>query len=308
MKLYFAPLEGITGYVFRQAHWKYYGGPDKYFAPFVSPNGNKCFTNRERNDILPEHNAGMPVVPQILTNSADAFINTANQLEEYGYHEVNLNLGCPSGTVVTKYKGAGFLAKPEELDQFLYRIFESCHIKISVKTRIGKDSPEEFPKLMDIFNRYPLEEIIIHPRCQIDMYRGNPDMDVWKYGKEHSKNPVCYNGDIRSRKDYETLVTENEDLYGVMLGRGLITHPDLTLVIKGENISKERFCTFHNEILQGYRNIMSGDRNTLFKMKELWFYWIQNFPESEKIYKKIKKATNVKEYEIAVNELFRQYL
>ena len=110
MEFYFAPMEGITGYIYRNAHQKFFPGMDKYFTPFLSPNENRALNPKEKKDILREHNIDLYVTPQILTNRADFFLRAARELkEEYGYEEVNLNLGCPSGTVVSKGKGAGFL-------------------------------------------------------------------------------------------------------------------------------------------------------------------------------------------------------
>lgn len=306
MKLYFAPMEGITGYVYRRAHHKYYKGVDKYFTPFVSPTKNKCFSNRERNDILPEHNEGMKVVPQILTNSSAYFIQTANALREYGYEEVNLNLGCPSGTVVTKFKGAGFLAKPQELEIFLAEIFDALDMKVSVKTRIGIEKPQEFAALLPVFNSVPLEELIIHPRCRIDMYQGEVSSGTFAYAYKNSKNTVCYNGDILTQEDIQKQKKTYPGLDRCMIGRGLLRNP--TLCEEGaQGMDMERFRAFHEEVLQGYCAIMSGDRNTLFKMKELWFYMIQSFPGKEKYYKKIKKAESVSEYQRMCREFFLSF-
>ena len=159
-KFYFAPLEGISGYVYRKAYEHYFGGIDKYFIPFIKPNQKGKLSSREKNDILPMHNQGMCAVPQILTNSAEDFIKTAERLQEYGYEEVNLNLGCPSKTVVSKGRGSGFLAEPDRLNAFLEEIFNETPIRISVKTRIGKESPEEWIRLLEIYNQYPMEEFI----------------------------------------------------------------------------------------------------------------------------------------------------
>lgn len=117
----FAPMEGITGYVYRSAHHALFPHVDRYFTPFLQPNQNHRFASRERNDVLPEHNKGITLIPQILTNRAEDFIWMAGELEALGYDEVNLNLGCPSGTVVTKYKGAGFLAKRKSWIRFSTR-------------------------------------------------------------------------------------------------------------------------------------------------------------------------------------------
>ena len=167
-QFYFAPLEGITTYIYRNLHHQKFGSMDKYFTPFVSPTSNHDFKSRAKKDVIPEHNQGIPVVPQILSNRSDEFVYTASRLIEYGYHEINLNLGCPSGTVVSKGRGSGFLAKPEELDRFLDDIFSQCEVPISVKTRLGRYSPDEFPDLLEIYNRYPIEELTIHPRIRDD--------------------------------------------------------------------------------------------------------------------------------------------
>ena len=173
MKYYFAPMEGITGYIYRNVHHRFFPGMDKYFSPFISPGTKKTMTPKELRDILPENNQDYTLIPQILTNRSGDFLRLCRDLKEYGYKEVNLNLGCPSGTVVAKKKGAGFLEYPNELDRFLEEIFAGTDLKISIKTRIGKDDPEEFEKLLEIYNKYPLEELIIHPRVQTDYYKNS---------------------------------------------------------------------------------------------------------------------------------------
>lgn len=308
MKFYFAPLEGVTGYIYRNAYNNLFGGIDKYFSPFIAPSINKCLKSRELNDILPEHNKGMTVVPQILTNNAEYFIDTVNALEEYGYNEINLNLGCPSGTVVGKGRGSGFLAYPEELDAFLDEVFNKCsNSKISIKTRIGKDSPEEFTRLMEIYNKYPMEELIIHPRVQKDYYKNTPNMDIYKYAEEHSKNPLCYNGDIFNVRDYETLREQCPSLDRIMLGRGIIANPGLIREIKNNEIAeKAKLKEFHDIVFEGYKEILSGDKNALFKMKEFWFYMKNMFSDNDKYAKKIRKTSSVQEYVSVVNMIFNE--
>lgn len=307
MKYYFAPLEGVTGYIYRNAYEAFFGQIDKYFLPFISPTKNKGFTSRELNDILPEHNQGINAVPQILTNNSEYFIGTVNEIAKFGYDEVNLNLGCPSGTVVAKHKGSGFLAQRKQLDEFLEEVFSKTSTKISIKTRIGKDSPEEFYELIEIFNKYPLEELIIHPRIQTDFYKNKPNMEVFKDGLALSKNPVCYNGDIFNVNDYKKLTENYPDLQAVMLGRGIIANPALIREIRNnENIDKNRIKEFHDSVYKGYQQILSGDRNVLFKMKEIWFYMIHLFAESDKYAKKIRKTDRLQEYESIISKIFQE--
>lgn len=306
MKNYFAPMEGITTYIYRNAHHKFFPGIDKYYMPFISPGPNKVFTSREKNDTFPGHNEGVPVVPQILTNRAEDFLTVATRLKEYGYTELNLNLGCPSGTVVSKGKGSGFLQYPDELNRFLDTIFSCYEGKLSIKTRIGKDSPEEFEVLLDIFNQYPLEELIIHPRVQKDFYKNTTNQQVFAAALKNSKNAVCYNGDLFTTEDYEKVVNAYGPTLPLMFGRGLIANPALVQQLTGKGtLTASVLQEFHDTIFEGYLRIMSGERDALFKMKELWFYMIHMFSSPEKYAKKIKKAQTGAEYKAVVASLLR---
>ena len=307
MNFYFAPMEGLTGYIYRNAYNAFFNKIDKYFSPFIVANQSKSFKTRELNDILPENNQGIVLIPQLLTNNAKDFIHTANKIKQFGYNEINLNLGCPSGTVVSKNKGSGFLSKPEELDLFFEEIFADTGAKISVKTRIGKDQPEEFYHLIEIFNKYPIEELIIHPRTQKDYYNNKPNMKIFKEALSLSKNPVCYNGDIRTIKDYNEFSTEFPSVETVMLGRGLLANPTLISGIKNNTkLEKELLKEFHDKIYEDYKGLLFGDRNVLFKMKELWFYMMPMFTDNAKYAKKIRKSERLHDYDEAVLNLFRE--
>lgn len=317
MKFYLAPMEGLTGFVFRNAYQKHFGDIDTYFTPFIN---NKKMNYNEIKDILPEHNKGMHVVPQILTNRAEDFLAIAKELGNYGYESVNLNLGCPSGTVVTKHRGAGFLAVPEELDHFLEEIFADCPLRISVKTRIGINDAGEWERVLSIYEKYPMEELIIHPRVQKDFYNNTPDMDAFLYAVENSRHTLCYNGDICSVDDYKAWIQKMEGKdreHGsgstaqhtehMMLGRGILKNPGLVGELMGHApITKDQFHAFHDDVLKGYLDVMSGERNTLFRMKELWFYFAKYFTEPEKYVKQIKKTQRVAEYRVIVDNLFRE--
>ena len=305
MRLYLAPLEGITGWIFRSALYKCFGGFDKYFVPFIRPNQMGHFSAREKKDILPAHNEGMYTVPQILTNKPEDFIRTAAKLKEYGYEEINLNLGCPSKTVVTKGRGAGFLAYPDRLDAFLDEIFEKCDIRISIKTRLGMEEPEEFYDLMEIYNKYPMEELITHPRVQKDFYKNTANLELFSEILPESRNPVCYNGDIFTPDDYERFVNLQPSVERIMTGRGVLADPALARRIRGGSAAgKEELRRFHDLLYAGYCEEMSGDRTILYKMKELWTYLAPCFTDYKKYAKKIKKAEKCAVYEKVVEELF----
>lgn len=305
MKYYLAPLEGITSYVYRNAYHQYFHPMDKYFTPFIVPHKEKKFSTREKKELTPENNQGLFVVPQLLTNNAEDFLKTARDITDFGYKEINLNLGCPSGTVVSKKKGSGFLAFPEELDAFLYEIFEKADYDISIKTRIGKESPDEFYRLLEIYNKYQMKELIIHPRVQKDMYKNVPNWDMFELAYRESKNPLCYNGDIFTVENADTFQNRFPETDTVMLGRGIIANPALVNQIEKDDAHlREMLRGFHDRVYEEYQKISSGDKNVLFKMKELWFYMGNRFVDSEKLMKKIRKSEKLRDYESAVSAIF----
>ncbi|WP_297633657.1 tRNA-dihydrouridine synthase [uncultured Clostridium sp.] len=308
MKYYLAPMEGLTGFIYRNAHNKYFGNIDKYFTPFIVPTSSKKLKTKELRDVLPENNKDVKVIPQILTNDAEGFINTAYKLKEMGYDEINLNLGCPSGTVVAKGRGSGFLAFREELDLFLEKVFtEVKDMKISIKTRIGKEDGNEFYELIEIFNKYKLEELIIHPRTQKDFYGNTPNLEIFEDGIKLSTNPICYNGDIFTVDDYKEFTKRFKNIDRIMLGRGILANPGLINEIeKEEYMNKETLKKFHDEILNTYLDVLKDERNTLFRMKELWGYLNFSFEEDKKYLKAIKKSQKVRDYNEAVKAIFRE--
>lgn len=308
VKYYMAPLESVTTWIYRQAHAKIYGRLDKYFIPFLEPHEKRDFKTRELQEILPEHNENIYAVPQILTNRSEGFIKLVKALKDWGYEEINLNLGCPSKTVVTKGKGSGFLAKPEELERFLTEIFDalSGEVKISVKTRIGKEDPEEFPALLELFNKYPMEELIIHPRVQKDGYGNVPRLELYELAEKQSVNPLCYNGNLYTREQIRNFAERFPGTERLMLGRGFLRDPGL-LYNEGKDSKDifEKFWAFHDLVYEGYQERNMGDRNVLFKMKELWSYQVYQFSEPERLFKTFKKVQDCNEYEQMIRNLRR---
>lgn len=304
MRFYFAPMEGVAGHIYRNAYHTYFHNIDKFFAPFIvtSPNGIRRM--KEFKDILPENNEGLRLIPQLLSNNAEDFILAAREIEALGYEEINLNVGCPSGTVTSKGRGAGLLLNPEELDRFLDRIYRECNMKLSIKTRIGFYKPQEFDKILDIYNSYPVHELIIHPRTREDYYKNPVHLNIFLYAVQTCRHRLCYNGDIFSYQDYRTITEMFPDVDCVMLGRGILRNPSIVenILAKREKPDRGALFEFHDRIYNDYKSILSGEKHLLFKMKELWLYMAYSLEQSEKFVKKIKKAKNLYEYDSAVNE------
>lgn len=307
MQIYLAPLEGVTGYLYRNAFRHHFGGVDRAYAPFAAPNKNESFSPRERRDLDPAHNRELETVPQLLTNNAAHFRRAAEELAAWGYGEVNLNLGCPSATVTRKGKGAGFLAEPAALEHFLEEIFTAPPLDISIKTRIGAEDVAEWPELLDIFNRFPLKMLIVHPRLLREQYGGRPHWDAFELAVKTARAPLCYNGDIRTVEDYRAVRAAFPSVEAVMLGRGLVGNPTLAEEIRGgapADIGRRK--DFHDELLAAYRAAFSGDRPVLFKMRELWEYWLPHFASGARHAKALRKADTVARYLDVAERLFAE--
>jgi tRNA-dihydrouridine synthase len=308
-KIYLAPLEGVTDSIFRNTFKKYFGGVDKYYTPFISPNSTFKFTTREFKDIDPEKNDINTTVPQLLTNKAEHFLWAAGEIASLGFKEINFNLGCPSGTVVAKKKGSGLLYYPEELDSMLYEIFDGLKndIQVSIKTRLGKLEPDEFYEILEIYNKYPISELTIHPRVQKDFYREPIHPDFFQYAYSNAKAPLVFNGDVKTISDIDDTFNNYPSINAVMIGRGLISNPKLALEFKkgpkNESLDQNAFKKFHNELLSQYIDVLSGEKPVLHRMKEFWVYWENNYPNEEKLIKKIRKSNKISEYKSSVEAL-----
>ena len=307
MHLYFAPMEGISGYVHRNAHKAHFGQIEKYFAPFIVSDPTSGYGTKGFHDIMRENNPNITLIPQILSNNASDFLHTAQVIKQHGYHEINLNLGCPSRIVASKNRGSAFLALRDELDRFLDQIFSGAETHISIKTRTGKENHEEFYKLIDIFNQYPIKELIIHPRVQTDLYRNKPNLDMFRQGLTTLKMPVCYNGDIFTLKDYTEIQTAFPEVDVFMLGRGILTNPGLAdLISRGKRIEMNTLISFHKDIYEGYREQLVEERKILGKMKETWFYMIQIFSNYHPYLYDLRRVTSLEAYEKVLARLFKE--
>lgn len=301
MNIYFAPLEGLTDSTYRRLHHKYFPGVNRYYTPFFSPTSSRKLTPREVRELPPAESLGVPVIPQLLTKSAEDFLWMSEKFQDLGYAEINLNTGCPSGTVTAKGKGAGMLKDLDNLATFLDMIFEKATVDISVKTRIGFENPEEFPAILEIFNRYPIKELTVHPRVRNAFYKGDVDMETFRYALNNSHCPVCYNGNLNSLADIERASAKFPDLPAVMLGRGLIGDPGMLTSGGTDATILENFL---EELLEEYLVHFGGSRNAMFRLKEHWRYLICNFENNEKLEKRLRKTTDLSEYKAITREIF----
>lgn len=302
-----APMEGLTGVTFRQIHHRYFGGVDRYFIPFVSPTEIPRFTERHLKELAWQVNQGFHAVPQLLTRRSDDFIWAAKALADMGYDEVNLNLGCPAGTVVAKGKGSGFLRDPIQLFYFLERIFEAdLPIAISIKTRLGWSNEAEFGALLDIYNRFPIHCLTIHPRLKTDLYRGDVHLQALDAYSNQIHLKWAYNGDLITTEDVLAMQRRYPKAEAFMIGRGVMADPAFFRKLKGGlPASREEIQVFSEALFEGYAQAFDSWNNALMRMKEYWFYQLNLFEDTQKMGKALFKAKNAQEFNEALKPILQ---
>ena len=302
MRYYFAPMEGITDSIYRRLHHKYFPGVDRYYMPFISPTIHRQLTHKEDRELPLADSVDFTAIPQVLTKVPEDFLWAAQVCADRGYKEVDLNVGCPSGTVVSKGKGSGMLRSPEELDRFLDAVFSATPLPISVKTRLGIENPEEFPALMEVFNRYPMTELTVHPRVRKDFYK-EPVREEWfQYAYENAKMPLCYNGNLCTKAQMDTVAAKYPKVESLMIGRALIGDPGL---ICPQGTTREALKAFHDELMEEYIVVFGSARNAMFRLKENWGFLHLRFENTEKLWKNLRKTTDINEYRSITNEIFQ---
>ena len=303
MEYEFAPLEGITDAVYRRAHRRYYPGLTRYYTPFISPTQNHCFTPRQRRELAPENNAGVPLVPQLLGKNADDFLWAAGELAAMGYGEVNLNLGCPSGTVTAKGKGAGLLARREELDRFLEAIFSAAPLGISVKTRLGDRNPAEFEGLMEIFEKYPIVRLAVHARTRQEQYRPGVHPEVYAAALARGRLSLSYNGDLFTPADCRRAERAFPGTVSLLLGRGLAADPALAVKVRGEDPGRRALRGFHRELCEQYPAVFGSRSSAMHRMKAIWHYLLYGFQNGDAFRKRLVKARRWEELMALTGEI-----
>lgn len=308
MQYYTAPMEGLTDRIWRQAHQRWFGAPGapaRYYAPFLSPPENRVLIKKKMAELDPAANPGTPVIPQLLAKDGALAAWMVTELRRLGYTEVNLNFGCPSGTVTAKGKGAGMLRDPAKLEAFLDEFFSRTEGPVSVKTRLGVEKPEEFAAILEIYSRYPISELTIHPRVMRQQYRGQADRAAFAAALPRCTMPVCYNGDVTTAAQLHALEKEFPTLSGIMVGRGLIADPALFRKARGgAPATKEELRGYLTDLYHGYTELFGSAGCAISRMKGHWFYLIHCFDGAEKLEKQLKKLREPWEYEVVVNQIF----
>jgi tRNA-dihydrouridine synthase len=309
LKLYLAPIQGITDYTFRNTFVECFHGLNKAFSPFVRFQQGFEIKKSQLNDIIAENNNQEIIVPQVLSNKSTEILHFASLVKDLGYSEINWNLGCPFPMVVNRKMGAGILPDAELIDKILEEVFQDIKIKLSIKMRIGFINTEEVFPVLEVLDKYPVSEIIIHPRLGKQMYKGTVNLDIFEKCLINTKHQVCYNGDINTFNDFVKLKERFSSINCWMLGRGVISNPFLIEKVykrsELEDVNKlERFSEFHNKLHERYESLLSGPGHLFDKMLKFWEYFSASFEEPHKVIKLIKKAKSPVKYKLAIYEIF----
>lgn len=299
MKYYLAPMEGLTDSVYRTLHHQYFGGVDRYYTPFFSPTEVHRLTPRELRELAPESNPP-GVVPQLLCRNADDFLWMAQRVAELGYTEVNLNLGCPSGTVTAKKKGAGMLADTDALELFLDRVYAACPIPISIKTRIGYQDTQELPALLEIFNRYPVRELTVHPRTGKEQYRGMPHARAYEYVTRHTQLPLCYNGNVTTRGDAACIAERFPVTGAIMIGRGLLAYPAL---LSQKKVTRALLIEYYREMKDRYLAVLGSEHAVQGRLKEIWLLSSGMLEQDKRYVKRLQQSRTLAELDGAITAM-----
>jgi len=312
LKIYQAPLQGHTDFTFRRAFHDVFGGVDKYFIPYLSYGKGHELKRSALKEVFPENNQAQPVVPQVLFSDEKELLELVPILVDYGYPEINLNLGCPYPMATNKGRGAAWLEKPEVLKNTLLDLFaKGIPAKFSVKMRAGMKDDQDFKAIFEVLNQFPLEEIIFHPRTASQMYDGKANPQLFAEVISTLNCPLVYNGNIFSVSDFQELNAILPEQKSWMLGRGLLMNPSLPLAIKGKEFEKQelklKLKEFHEEILEAYSARLDGAGHILMKMNQFWSFFSESFENPHKTMKLVKKSGNMIKYNAAVAEIFRNY-
>ena len=299
MRYYYAPMEGITDATFRRLHAKYFPGVDRYFMPFLSPTIHRTLTHREARELPRADSVPFSAVPQLLGKNVEDMLWALGVCKDLGYDEVNINLGCPSGTVVSKGKGSGMLSDIFALDAFLDAIYAKAVLPVSLKTRIGVNDSENWEKILEIYRDYPVKELTVHPRIRKAFYKGDCDMAAFAKAVEGSPFPVCYNGNVTSIADAESIAARFPGVESVMIGRGLVADPGML----AGGTDRDTLKAFLGELSDTYCRVFESKRNAIYRMKDNWHYLIGLFEGSEKLWKEMRKSTDYDRFMAIANEI-----
>lgn len=311
--LILAPVRGITDAVYRQAFAHCFGGFASAVAPFLQLRQGQGLRPGELRQVAPDNNRALRTVPQVLTHHGPTLAAALRELHEHGHDEVNLNLGCPYPMVTKRGRGAGLLPHPDRIDTLLAQGLTVGPVRLSAKMRLGLHEPDEYAAVLEVLNRYPLTQVILHARAADQMYGGTVDVARAAHALALCRHPFVYNGDITDPRSLDSLRERLPATSAWMLGRGALANPFLPTQLAGiplpsPDVRRQRLRQFHDQLLAGYGRWLSGPGHLLAKMQEQWEYLASAFAKPEEVRKRVRRSPDMVIYADAVARAFDQPL
>ena len=305
MEIHFAPLQGYTDFEYRRIHSRHCGGVDTYYTPFIRWEKGGI-REKDIRDILPENNEGLHLVPQIICADTDEFKRLADTIQEHGYEEMDLNMGCPAPMQTKLMRGSGILPYPTRVSALLKEMERRPEVRFSAKMRLGLEGKEEWRELSGMLNSSCLKHLTVHPRIGKQMYKGEVDMDAFNEVYSSIHIPIIYNGDVTSMEQVSSLLERYPDLPGIMMGRGLLARPTLAQeCLMGKEMPHEErmsiLMQMHEDMLGYCTRKYKVDSQILLHIHSFWEY--QESQLERRTWKKIMKAGNMKNYLEAIRKL-----
>lgn len=305
MQIHFAPLQGYTDYEYRCIHARYCGGVDAYYTPFIRWEKDGV-RNKDIKDLMPENNEGLHLIPQIICSDTDEFNRLSDVIQEMGYGEIDVNMGCPAPMQTKQKRGSGILPYPDAVQALLNEMTKRPEVRFSVKMRLGLEDPHEWKVLTHMLNSSCLRHLTLHPRIGRQMYKGEVDMDSFHDVYDAIRIPIIYNGDVTTMEQVACLSEKFPNLYGIMIGRGLLARPTLAResILAKEITMGERMdilLQMHQDMLDYCTRKYKVDSQILLHIHAFWEY--QEGQLERKIWKRIMKAGNMKNYLEAIRKL-----
>jgi tRNA-dihydrouridine synthase B len=308
--LLLAPFKGITERPYRNAFARHIGGIDLMYAPFVSGVGTERINPSKLADVIPREKNICPTIPQFISTDAREIILIGKTLKDYGYDHINWNLGCPFSRIANKKRGCGMLPYPGELDRILEEVFREIPINLSIKTRLGYHSPDELFPVLDVFNRYPIHLLILHPRIGTQLYSGEVSLNGFESCLENTAHEVAYNGDIWNATRYQEVKQRFPQVKQWMLGRGLLMNPFLAMEAQGKELSdagkRAKLMAFHQELFETAQERTTHEGRIIGSLKAIWYYMAGSFSDGRQLFSLIKKTKNTRDYLEAANHVLQQ--
>lgn len=298
--LILAPMQDVTDLPFMGVIHRR-GDPDLYFTEYFRVHRD---SRLERHILrsIDENPTGRPIIAQMIGVDIPSLVRAATQLQRHPIAAIDLNLGCPAPIVCSKNAGGGLLRNPLQIDEILSALRPAIGCGFTVKTRVGFDSPEEFPRLLEVFARHGFDALTVHGRTVREMYRTAVHLNRIRDAVEAIAHPVFANGNVLSVR-LAKLTIDATGAAGLMIGRGAIRNPwifrQLREAAAGQSIfqpTRRDVREYIEDLFQAVRRPDGTELGHVAKMKKYLNFIGQGIGEDEAFLREIRRVATPREF------------